>query len=47
MATPRGATESYMDSNPLSAWDRDQWTEYDNALDIAFHGRDIFYTPLT
>lgn len=44
--TPRGATETYMDVNPLSAWDRDQWNEYDGAIDVAFHGRDVFFTPL-
>jgi hypothetical protein len=27
-------------------WDRDQWDEYDRTIDIAFHARDVFFTPL-
>ena len=42
----RGATEAYMDVSPLSAWDRDTWDAYDSAIDVAFHGLDIHYTPL-
>ena len=30
----------------MMAWDRDQWTEYDRTIDIAFHARDVFFTPL-
>lgn len=44
--TPRGAVEAYMDTSPMAAWDRDKWDEYDVEIDIAFHGPDIFLTPL-
>jgi len=46
MATPRGATEQYMDVSPMQTWDRDTWDEYDFEIDTAFHGRDVFLTPL-
>lgn len=46
MATPRGATEAYMDVSPMQVWDRDSWDEYDAEIDVAFHGRDVFLTPL-
>jgi hypothetical protein len=35
-----------MDVSPLAGWDRDVWDEYDAAIDVAFHGLDIHYTPL-
>jgi hypothetical protein len=41
-----GATETYMDVNPFQAWDRDVWDEYSFEIETAFHGRDIFMTPL-
>ena len=44
--TPRGAVEAYMDVSPMTAWDRDQWDEYDREIDVQFHGRDIYFTPL-
>lgn len=34
MATPRGATEAYLDTSPLQCWDFDKWDEYDAAIDI-------------
>jgi len=35
-----------MDVSPMSAWDRDQWDEYDREIDVQFHGRAIYFTPL-
>lgn len=46
MATPRGAVEAYMDVSPMLVWDRDKWDEYDQEIAVAFHGRDVFLTPL-
>jgi hypothetical protein len=38
--------EAYMDANPMQAWDRQKWDEYDSTIDVGFHGRDIHFTPL-
>ena len=46
MATGRGATEAYMDANPMQAWDRQKWDEYDREIDIGFHSMDVHFTPL-
>lgn len=37
--------EDYYDANPLGAIDRNKWTEFDPAINVAFHERAIF-TPL-
>jgi hypothetical protein len=46
MAQGRGSVEAYMDANPMQSWDRHKWDEYDLAIDTAFHGRDILFSPL-
>jgi len=30
----------------MQAWDRDTWDTYDAEIDVAFHGRKVFLTPL-
>lgn len=41
-----GSIERYMDVSPLQGWDRDQWDEYDKEINVAFHGTNVFLTPL-
>jgi hypothetical protein len=37
--------EEYYDANPMGAIDRNQWTEFDPVINVAFHENSIF-TPL-
>lgn len=46
MATGRGAAEAYYDANPMQGWDWDKWDEYDSTIDIGFHTRPTFFSPL-
>ena len=45
-STPRGAVEAYMDVSPMAPWTMDKWDEYDATIATAFHGPDVFLTPL-
>ena len=46
MATGTGSVERYMDVSPMQGWNKDQWDEYDKEINVAFHGTNVFLTPL-
>ena len=41
-----GSFEAYMDTNPMSVWDRNQWDEYDAAINVGFRRPSVFLSPL-
>lgn len=41
-----GAVERYLDFHPFRDWNTDKWDEHSAMLDVAFHQRNIYFTPL-
>lgn len=37
---------AYLDFHPFKEWDRDKWDERSSLVDVAFHGPDVYLTPL-
>ncbi len=38
--------ERYLDVHPFRPWDQDKWDERSAIIDTAFHGTDVYFTPL-